>query len=260
MYSTDIYNFNTIPDKHINPKTNGGLWVNYKDIKQPYVCMDNTSDNNIWEPINNRKLKKLEDYKSDPKPATPPENYGIVEPNRSLTFGLTIQLDDRGGFSFDICSHRLIIWGKILMGDHVDRARYIYTSTSLKSDGSVVDYPINLRVPDGTTIISDMRNMGFPTRAMWQWDKKKHLLTNPRYWYVATKSYRADNWGGTHSDKYEDWPHFTNINELVYVPLIKHRSYKVMGNEDYTSAIISCSVYDPDNGPVRLVSVFKFVG
>lgn len=47
LTSTDIYTSDVNPDKSVNPKRNGVLWVNYK-TGTIFTCQDNTKDKNVW--------------------------------------------------------------------------------------------------------------------------------------------------------------------------------------------------------------------
>lgn len=67
-----FYNGSTVPNHNVNPQMSGILWENKKSNTQPYVCLDNTLNRNIWEPINNPKLSALENYTSNPSlPSSP---------------------------------------------------------------------------------------------------------------------------------------------------------------------------------------------
>lgn len=71
-----FYNGSTVPNHNVNPTILGILWENKKSNTQPYVCLDNTLNKNVWQPINDPKLSKLESY---PFTATLPRSPLIAD-------------------------------------------------------------------------------------------------------------------------------------------------------------------------------------
>ena len=67
-----FYNGSTVPNHNVNPQMSGILWENKKSNTQPYVCLDNTLNRNVWGPINNPRLSALENYTSNPSPPRNP--------------------------------------------------------------------------------------------------------------------------------------------------------------------------------------------
>ena len=227
MLSQDIYQTGIAPNNNVNPKYNGVIWEDYSKDKQPYICLDSTQNVNRWEIINNPKLKMLEDYISNPTPPKAPGDMGVLHPNAQLTFGVTIQIDDIGGWELDILNHKLTGWGRVWAGHHVDRIKWVYGSNSIQTDGTIKATEVNLRFPDRKTTIFDMRPYGLPTRKMWGWDdpEQRSKLLNPNNWQVTGYRWRVSYWGSP-SDAYNEWPHFRHVNELHKVYWYTYTNWK----------------------------------